>query len=324
VVAKTDPPLISIAAAIVAGLRGARLVNWLQDVFPEVASHLGANPLPQWLNAALTGLRDRSLIAARVNVVLGGRMRRHLEQRRIPPERIEIIENWADGEMVAPKPVERSALRSALGLGGKFVVAYSGNLGRAHEYDTLVNAAELLRETPDIVFMMIGGGAKMQQLRAEVQRRMLESFRFLPYQPRDQLSDALAAADIHLACLLPALEGLIVPSKFYGILAAGRPAIFIGDRDGEIARIITDARCGAVVQTGDAAALAQIIARLRAEEGERTQMGVRARQLFASKYTVERAAEQWLHVIAGANAQNAKVEAVAGSRPCRTAANRSR
>lgn len=298
VVANTDPPLISIVAALVARTRGAHLVNWLQDVFPEVASHLGANPLPRWLDAVLRSLRDRSLAVARVNVVLGGRMRRHVEERSIPRERIEIIENWADGDLVVPKPVEASELRRQLRLADKFVVAYSGNLGRAHEYETLLHAAEILRHDPAIVFLMIGGGAKMQQLHTEVERRKLQNFRFLPYQPREQLGDALAAADIHLACLLPQLEGLIVPSKFYGILAAGRPTIFVGDRDGEIARVISEARCGAVVQTGDAAALASAVVQLRDLPELRFASGARARELFASKYTVKRATEQWLDVIA--------------------------
>src|SRR5688500_14210252 len=98
VVAKTDPPLISILVAVIAKLRGARLVNWLQDVFPEVASCLGVNPLPAWLDDRLKRLRDYSLSVAQTNVVLGTRMREHLEERRIPRERIQVIENWADGD----------------------------------------------------------------------------------------------------------------------------------------------------------------------------------------------------------------------------------
>jgi colanic acid biosynthesis glycosyl transferase WcaI len=116
VVAKTDPPLISIVAAVIAKLRGARLVNWLQDVFPEVASHLGANPLPPWLDNRLKKLRDYSLSAALTNVVLGTRMREHLEARNIPLERIRIIENWADGDAVTPKPIESCELRAQLGI----------------------------------------------------------------------------------------------------------------------------------------------------------------------------------------------------------------
>ncbi|HKR46483.1 MAG TPA: glycosyltransferase family 4 protein, partial [Paraburkholderia sp.] len=297
VVAKTDPPLISIAAAAIAKTRGARLVNWLQDLFPEVATHLDANPLPAWLDKLLKGMRDRSLRSAEVNVVLGSRMREQLGRCGIPNEKIRIIENWADGDLVEPKPVEASSLRKELGLANKFVVAYSGNLGRAHEYHTLLGAAEAMRDDRDVVFLMVGGGARLEELRCAVEFRGLPNFVFLPYQPRELLADALAAADVHLACLLPELEGLIVPSKFYGILAAGRPAVFIGDTDGELARIIDEFRCGSVVQTGDSQALVRALWVLRHREELRQEMGVRARQLFLRKYTVGRATREWLNLI---------------------------
>ncbi|MET0498698.1 MAG: glycosyltransferase family 4 protein, partial [Steroidobacteraceae bacterium] len=213
VVAKTDPPLISIVAASITRLRGARLVNWLQDIFPEVASHLGANPLPPWLNRRLQGLRDASLMRAQLNVVLGSRMREHLEALRIPAAKIRIVANWANGDEVVAQSLDSSNLRRTLGLQDKFVVAYSGNLGRAHEFETLLLAAQRLRDNRNVVFLMIGGGAKMPALRQAVQEKGLPNMRFLPYQPRELLSDTLAAADVHVACLLPALEGLIVPSK---------------------------------------------------------------------------------------------------------------
>jgi len=293
-VAKTDPPLISIVGAAVVRLRGAHLVNWLQDIFPEVASHLGANPLPRWLDAALRNLRDRSWRAARINVVLGSRMREHLEHRGIASDRIQIIENWADAEAIVLMPVDANQLRGPHGLTGKFVVAYSGNMGRAHEFDTILAAAEQLRTDQQVVFLMIGGGVKMQQLQRAVVDKGLANFRFLPYQPRAALSDSLGAADVHLACLLSKLEGLIVPSKFYGILAAGRPAIFIGDTDGELARIVKDFKCGLAVATGDTHALVGAIQRLMADKSGREEMGARARTLFMERYTVDRATQQWL------------------------------
>jgi glycosyltransferase involved in cell wall biosynthesis len=297
VVAKTDPPLISIVATAVTKLRGAHLVNWLQDIFPEVASHLGANPLPRWLDEALRNFRDRSLKAARLNVVLGERMREHLQGRRIPAEQICIIENWADAEAITPMPVDSSELRRTLELTGRFVVAYSGNMGRAHEFETILGAAEQLRNDPRIVFLMIGGGVKLQQLRNAVEAGKLSNFRFLPYQPREMLSDSLAAADVHLACLLPELEGLIVPSKFYGILAAGRPGIFIGDTDGELAHVIREANCGAAFAIGDSAGLAGELERLMNDKDERTDMGSRARSLLIERYTADRAAQQWLTIL---------------------------
>jgi glycosyltransferase involved in cell wall biosynthesis len=296
-IAKTDPPLISIVAAVIARLKRASLVNWQQDVFPEVASHLGANPFPRPLDLILRRLRDWSMRAAKVNVVIGTRMFEYFQQRGIPVSRLCVIDNWADDETITPRSTETNALRERLGLTDRFVVCYSGNLGRAHEFDTLLAAADDLRLEEAIVFLMIGGGARMVPLQRAVEARALDNFLFLPYQPREDLEDSLAAADVHLVSLLPALEGFIMPSKLYGILAAGRPVIFIGDSDGDTARIIRNAECGITVPVGAGGDLAAVIRRLMREPDARIAMGARARTVLTSSYSRSIAVDRWLTVL---------------------------
>jgi colanic acid biosynthesis glycosyl transferase WcaI len=297
VVAQTDPPLISIAAALAARFKGAQLVNWLQDIFPEVASMLGANPLPAVLDRALRALRDASLRSAEMNVVLGSRMLEYLSTRRVPASKCRVIENWADGERVHPKLPGDSELRGRLGLADKFVIGYSGNLGRAHEFETLLGAAESLRSDDRIAFLFIGAGAKMDELKASVVRRHMTNFHFLPYQPRESLEDSLAAADVHWVTLIPSLEGLIVPSKFYGILAAGRPVVFIGDADGELSRIIRASHCGVVVANGNSKELFDAIKSLERDTDCRTNMGLAARELMCSRFAARRALDSWAQLL---------------------------
>jgi colanic acid biosynthesis glycosyl transferase WcaI len=292
-VAKTDPPMISVVAAAVAWLRGAQLVNWLQDVFPEVADKLTGKPLPGWLYRPVRAIRDRSLQFARFNVVLGERMAAHIAAQGVPQDRIRIIENWADGTAISPRPTPDSQLRTQLGLESSFVVGYSGNLGRAHEYETFLRAATLLRGTPGIAFLFIGGGAKFNELRRQAEESGLAQFRFLSYQPRTALCDSLAAMDVHLACLLPDLEGLIVPSKAYGVLAAGRPLISIGDLDGELARMVRTGRCGSGFACGDGEGLAAEILRLSRDRQECEAMGQRARMVFEASYSLDSAVTRW-------------------------------
>jgi glycosyltransferase involved in cell wall biosynthesis len=296
-VAKTDPPLISILAAIVARAKRAALVNWQQDVFPEIATHLGVNPLPRWLDSLLRKLRDWSLLRARMNVMISNRMLEYFERRGIPRSQLCVIENWADAEAITPKPAGASALRARLGLADRFIVCYSGNLGRAHEFDTFLAAAHELRSESSVVFLMIGGGAKMEPLRRAVADRALGNFCFLPYQPRENLEDTLAAADLHLVSLLPALEGLIMPSKLYGILAAGRPLIFVGDSEGDIARIVAEVQCGITVGVNACADLVASIGRLQSEPDACLAMGARARALFLDRYSVNSALERWIAVL---------------------------
>lgn len=268
VVALTDPPLISVVAALATTLRRARLVNWLQDLFPEVAEALGMRPL-----RLLRRPRDWSLRRARRNVVLGERM-----AGRVPNARV--IHNWADGDLhPMPRPHE-----------ARFVAGYSGNLGRAHDADTILGAMRLL---PDVRFVFTGGGAQLDRVRREAGTNV--SFR--PYAPREQLSESLSSADVHLVSLRPALEGLIVPSKFYGILAVARPVIFIGARDGELARLIDAHGCGAVVEQGDAEGLARILGELANDRERAAGMGRRGRALYLERFAPARAFAEWEHVL---------------------------
>lgn len=297
VVAKTDPPLISVVASLVAAWKGARLVNWLQDLFPEVAAALAPNALPSLLTGLLVAARDSSLRRAVVNVVLSERMRQRLLARKINSGRILIVPNWTDTHHVVPQPAHSSETRHKLGLMARFVVGYSGNLGRAHEFETLLGAARLLQTDRRFVFLMTGGGARAGGLRIAAQTEGLDSFLFQDYQPRELLSDSLAASDVHLVTLLPALEGLIVPSKIYGILAAGRPTVFIGDVDGEIAGLLREHECGVAVATGDSGRLAAELRELADDRDRCAVLGNNARQLALARYTSEHAVAAWLQLL---------------------------
>jgi glycosyltransferase involved in cell wall biosynthesis len=297
VVVLTDPPLLSILGMLAAQLTGAHLVNWLQDVYPEVASRLGANPLPGPLDRWLCRWRDRSLARARMNVVLGRRMADVIAARGIARERIRVIENWASVPDAAPKAPSASELRGRLGFAGKFVVGYSGNLGRAHDYRTILEAAELLAAETDLVFLMVGGGAGMAALRRQAMQRRLGNLHFHPYVIRAELADSLAAPDVHLLSLLPALEGLIVPSKFYGILAAARPVVFVGDPQGEVGRIICEAQIGVTVSVGDAAGLARVLRALRDDPARCQALGRAGHRLHCGRYTAARALNEWTQTL---------------------------
>lgn len=250
-IAKTDPPLISVIAACVATLKRAHLVNWLQDLFPEVAAELGvklARGLPYKL---LKAIRNKTLQQAKMNIAIGELMAERLRQEGIADTQISVIHNWADEEQLHPVPHEQNPLHIEWGLQGKFVVGYSGNLGRSHDFATILDAAAALKDNPDIVFLLIGGGAQLPQVQKDCTDRGLSNVMFKPYQPREKLSESLSVADVHLISLKPELESLIVPSKFYGILAVGRPVIFIGAEDGELAKILNHYQCGEVVKEKD-------------------------------------------------------------------------
>lgn len=294
-IAKTDPPLISVIAALVAKLKRAHLINWLQDLFPEVAAQLGvklARGLPYKL---LKALRNKTLQQAKMNISIGELMADRLRQEGIADSKITVIHNWADEEQLHPVAHEQNPLRTTWGLQGKFVVGYSGNLGRSHDFAAILEAAAALKEREDIVFLLIGGGAQLPQVQQDCENKGLSNVIFKPYQPRERLSESLSVADVHLISLKPELEGLIVPSKFYGILAVGRPIIFIGASNGELADIIKDHKCGYIVAQNDADNLASVI-KQHTEASTHANDDLRIRTLFDKHYSKQRAIKQFFEV----------------------------
>jgi glycosyltransferase involved in cell wall biosynthesis len=297
IVAATDPPLISVPCAIVARLKGARLVNWLQDLFPEVSEALDVPLVRGPLGGVLRRLRDWSLHTASVNVVLGAIMAHRVIARGVLTHRVRVIPNWADGQAIRPLDTTDHPLRTAWGLDGTFVVGYAGNLGRAHEAATVLAAARLTQADPSIVWLFVGGGKGRPMLEQAVAEESLGGFVFRPYQPREALGAMLTAADVHLVTLRPELEGLIVPSKVYGVMAAGRPVVFIGDSEGEVARLVREHDCGAVIGAGDGAGLAAVIQALRADPDRRRALGANARAAFEDRFDKTIALGAWRAVL---------------------------
>lgn len=293
VVVCTDPPLFSVLAAGVCRLRGAKLVNWLHDLFPEVAISLGVIPEKRALARFLCWLRDLGLKSAAVNVVIGRRMSEYMDARGIPRTKVQAIANWADGQALVPVAREANPLRAAWGIGDKFVIGYSGNFGRAHEFETLLDAATRLNHRDDIVFLLIGHGYYRDHVVAEVKKRGLRNVQMRPFQPLEALPNSLGLADLHLISLRPDLEPFVTPSKFYGIAAAGRGAIFVGDARGEVAMLLDEHRCGVTVAAGAGDLLAERITGLAADRALVAQWGRNARTAFEAGFDRPVAINAW-------------------------------
>jgi colanic acid biosynthesis glycosyl transferase WcaI len=310
VVAKTDPPLLSVVAACATRLRGARQVNWLQDLFPEAAVVLHPKLLKRRVVRAIQSARDWSLRHAEANVVLGELMRDRVCAFGIPDERIATIANWADDGSISPVEHHNNPLRAEWGLEGKFVVAYSGNLGRAHEFGTMTEAARLLQQHRDIVFLIIGDGHHLPQVQRVCAEHILTNVVRAPFQPRERLRWSLAVADLHIVSLNPELEGLMVPSKFYGIAAARRPTAFVGDPSGEIGTLLTRYDCGRCFAVDDAQSLAKFVLELYTFPELGLRLGNNARIALDAKWSQATAFECWEALLHRLLTRNDKVGVV--------------
>lgn len=296
VVVTTDPPLNGVVMAPAIRLRGARQVNWLHDIFPETAAKMGVTGTRGLSGSLLRHLRDRNCREAAMNVVIGEGMQRLLVAHGVPGEKLAVIPNWAP-HGVSPCPAERNPLRREWQLNGKFVVGYAGNLGRVHEFDTLIAAAQQLGEDESIIFLIIGGGAKLAEVKSRVIHAGLGNVLFRAHLPREQLSEGLSAADLHIVTLRPEFESLVVPSKIYGIAAVGRPAVFIGDIVGEAARVLANHGFGYAVEIGDTASLVAAIRRLAADTVAYAAASRHAVQAYHAHFAAPVAFDRWERVL---------------------------
>ncbi|MBA2297739.1 MAG: glycosyltransferase family 4 protein, partial [Actinobacteria bacterium] len=236
VMCMTDPPMVGDIALVVARRFRAPLLVISEDVFPEIALELKRleNPV---LIGLLRGLVGLYLKRADRIVAIGETMRLRLEEKGARPERLTVIPNWVDTTVITPQPRDNGWARKRR-LRNKFVVMHSGNVGHAQNLDSLVRATTFLRDLDDLAVLIVGFGARHDDLVALAKRLDADAVQFLHYQPRDVLPQSLGSADVHVVGLSTGLSGYVVPSRLYGILSAGRPVIVAADADSETAQVV--------------------------------------------------------------------------------------
>ncbi len=245
VVCMTDPPIVGDLGVAVARRFGAPLLVISEDVFPEIATELGrlTNPL---VVQVLRRLVAFYLKRADHIVAIGDRMRERLIAKGASPERISVIPNWVDAAAIVPAPRANDWARDQA-LADRFVVMHSGNVGHAQDLDNLVRATTFLRDLDDLAVPIVGFGARHAEIQALAERLDADKVMFLPYQPRELLTQSLSSAHVHYVGLAKGLAGFVVPSRLYGILSAGRPVIVAADPDSETARLVAEVGCGVVI-----------------------------------------------------------------------------
>jgi glycosyltransferase involved in cell wall biosynthesis len=186
-------------------------------------------------------------------------MKRRLEQKGAPADRVTVIPNWVDTSELEPQP-RHNVWSAEQGVDDAFVVMHSGNVGHAQDLDTLVRAATFLRDLDRLRILVVGFGARYGELTDLAERlEVTDKIRFLGYQPRERLSLSLSSADLHYVGLARGLAGYVVPSRLYGILAVGRPVLVSADADSETVRLVQDVGCGVVLPPGRPELVAGVI-----------------------------------------------------------------
>jgi colanic acid biosynthesis glycosyl transferase WcaI len=300
IVTLTDPPMMVVAGRILKKIRKTRHIHWCHDVYPDLFPAIEAR-FPGFLLRMMNKAVRRAMNDADKVIVIGRCMARNLTAKGIDAKKISFIPNWPDMELVRPPKPESAAGASQLNGGKafedqikdgpKFRVLYAGNIGRAHPVDAILDAAAILDEqNPEIEFVFVGDGPKFDLIARERARRGLNNIRLMPFQPQGRLRALMESGDLHLISMNDNAAGLMVPCKFYSSLAVGRPCIYVGPDNSEIAKVINDFKTGAVVANNAPEKIAATIRhyRLNAETWFAAQDGaLAAGAVFIPKEAIE-------------------------------------
>lgn len=284
----TAPPLAVVCAKIGKRLRGYQVYLTVQDLYPDVLKSSGMSDGTGLTYRFLHGAMGRAMRGCDAVASLSHEMCAHLEREYKLPH-VELIPNFCP-EQITPLP--RGEVKTARGWSDRLVVQYSGNFGVAHEYQTLLGAARLLREEP-VLFQIAGAGSNYFKFKAECENEGLTNVLFEGYAPASELGRHLSAADLSVVVFSAAFRDVLLPSKYYGILASGRGVLLISSCESDIARDIDMEHVGLRFEEGQSEQIAQALRALVRDASPLDEMGRRASALYAKKYARDTVIEQY-------------------------------
>lgn len=293
----TNPPLLPYIIASVCFLKRARCILLIHDVYPEVLVATGFFKVNsffiRWIGW-LTKLLYRSVEKI---IVLGRDMKALVENKLEKPDSVSvIIPNWGDVDQVFPQPRINNTQLEDLHLKDKFVIQYSGNMGRTHGVKEIVEVAAQLQTQKEFYFLFIGSGANRQWLEKQVKDDRMTNISLLSFCPRDFLSTSLNACDVAIISFLPGMKGISVPSRLYNILAAGKPVIAVADEDSELALVVKEEQIGWVVTPGCTEELSSVIQKARSNPENLIEMGKRARRTAENRYSFKQVIQAYYNL----------------------------
>lgn len=301
----SEPPFLQVIAWMINWLFGTKFVTLIYDLYPEVAVELGVLAADHWLIQFWHSINKKVWHAAAAIVVpcqtMKDRVVKHCPELA---DKITVIHNWADPTWIKPIAKSDNPFAQEHHLTEKFTVLYSGNMGRCHDMETILGAAQSLNHEP-VQFLFVGGGPKRESVMQEIEQRGLTNCAFLPYQDKAVLPLSLTACDLALVSVDVAMEGLVAPSKFYSALSSGRPVAVICESHSYLRALVADANCGAAIQNGDAKGLAGFIRYLMNDTAMAQRMGQCGYRYIEEYFTPQNISQQYFRLLNRAVSENA-------------------
>lgn len=299
VVCFTTPPFIAAVGLLLRLFRGTKTVVWLMDMYPDVpvaAGMMRAGSLPhrffEWIDRRI--LRNSDAV-----IVLGRCMAERVRAKGVAAERMHLVNVWSDPNEVRVLPRMENPYRTEWSIGDRFVVQYSGNFGVGHDMTAMCDAMRRLAGDDRIRWVLVGGGVRKKEVERAIAEGGIANAVVAAHQPRARLGELLALGDVHLVTIAPGFEGTLVPSKFYGVLAASKPTLYVGPTSSEVALVVDERRAGVAVEVGDGESLSRAILRMVDDPSAARSMGERGRRATEDELGMDFACAKWRRILAG-------------------------
>lgn len=307
VILSTSPSLpASVPVALVKSLFSCPVALSLQDILPEAAVQTGL--ITNKIAIRAFELLEKFAYASVDRIaVITPCFADNLASKGVGRQKMDCISNWVDVNFIRPKSKTDNTFRKKHGLQDKFVVLYAGNIARTQGVRTIVRAAEQLKDYPNVQFVIVGEESQLTELEDLRQELGVNNLKLLPFAPRRELPEMLAAADVSLIMQKKNVVGFNMPSKTMVLLASGRPVIASVPRDGAAARAIRDSKGGIVTPPENPSLLAKAILNLSKDPARAELLGQQGRQFAIANYSFDQAIDAYeslLKRLAAAPAEN--------------------
>ena len=299
----TNPPSLPLLVGWIAKLKGAVPVLLVHDVYPDVLVPTGITQEGSLLYKGVDLLQRHMLRQMQRIVVLG----RDMEERilaKLPTSdrsRFSIIPNWGETDAIHPGSRVNNCVRARHKLNDKFIIQFSGNLGRTHGLEDLIALAQGLKPRTEIHFLVFGWGAGRSWLEATIKELELSNVTLLPPCEKAELGNYLTACDLFFMPFKKGMEGISVPSRLYNVMSAGNPVLAITGSASELAQVVDEESMGWVVDPGDVDSMIAVVEEAVLRPEQLAVMCENARGALETKYTRECVVQRFAELFDGMN-----------------------
>lgn len=293
----TNPPTLPWIVSLQKTVHKNERYLLIHDVYPDVLVPTGLMSEKNIIFRLINKIQKKTIRSFGTIIVLGRDMKNLIEKKIGDSDsKISIIENWGDPKSINMLPREGNTLREKFSLQEKFIIQFSGNLGRTHGINDFISLAKFFSDDERFHFLVFGDGSGKKMIEKSISDGSLNNVTLLPSCKREELEMYLNACDLFFLALKKGMEGISVPSRLYNVMAAGNPILAVASHNSELGIVVREEKIGWVVNEGELLSMINVLNEAFSNSNELYQMRIRARNALETKYCKHHAIKKYLNL----------------------------